>query len=96
MSFSKPSRERLRKELAAAVADMDVQLVHTILADHHGDATDVDAVIGTGPGSDAIRDLLIESYKAWAAEMSGDDVATEVPGVLMALEQPDLWSGASV
>lgn len=95
MSFRKVSRERLRAELADAVQHLDVQRVHTILADNHGDVTDVDAVLGTTPAAQELRQALVADYRAWAEEMRGDDVAAEVPGVLMVLDQPDLWSAVN-
>jgi hypothetical protein len=95
MSFRRASRDRLRAELADAVKRLDVQSIHTIMADNHGDAADLDAVIGTNEISQMLRRSLVADYRDWAAEMADDDVAFEVPGVLMALDQPDLWSGVS-
>ncbi|KPC75341.1 hypothetical protein ADL26_07910 [Thermoactinomyces vulgaris] len=95
MSFRRASRERLRAELADAIQHFDVQRVHTVLADNHGDATDLDAVIGTSAAAQMLRAALVEDYRAWAAEMAEDDVADEIPGVLMVLDQPDLWSAVS-
>lgn len=96
MSFRKISRDRLRTELAAAIAALDVQAVHSLIAYGHGGVDDLDAVIGTGPSAQAVREALIASYKDWAEEMRGDDVADEVPSVLMVLDQPDLWSAVNV
>jgi hypothetical protein len=95
VSFRRVSRDRLRAELAAAIQRLDVQAVHTILVDNGGDVVDVDAVLGAGPAAEQLRQALIADYRAWADEMADDDVAVDVPGVLMALAQPDLWSGVS-
>lgn len=91
MSFRLASRERLRAELADAFDRLDVQAIHTILAEGHGDATDVAAVIGTSAASEQLRQAVVADYRDWAAEMSGDDVADDVPAVLMALDQPALF-----
>jgi hypothetical protein len=96
MSFRRVSRDRLRAELAEAVQRLDVQSVHTILFTNHGDASDLDAVLGTSPAAQQLRQALVEDYRTWAAEMADDDVAVEVPAVLMVLDQPDLWAGVSV
>lgn len=90
MSFPRASRERLRAELADAIGRDDIQSVHSILADHGGDVVDVDAVIGTSPAAERLRQALAEDYRSWAAEMAYDDVAADVPAVLLALTQPSL------
>jgi hypothetical protein len=92
MSFRRTSRERLRAELAAAVKRMDVQSVHSIIAENGGDADDVAAVIGTSPAAEQLRQALVADYREWAAEMVGDDAADDVPAVLVALAQPSLFS----
>jgi hypothetical protein len=92
MSFRAASRERLREELAAAVKRRDIQSVHSIIAENRGDAIDVAAVIGTSPAAEQLRQALVADYRDWAAEMSGDDVADDVPAVLVALAQPSLFS----
>lgn len=90
MSFRPASRERLRAELADAIQRGDIQSVHSILADHGGDVVDVDAVIGISPAAERLRQALAEDYRSWAAEMAHDDVAADVPAVLLALTQPSL------
>lgn len=92
MSFRPASRERLRAELAAAVARQDIQSIHSIIAENRGDAIDVAAVIGTNPAAEQLRQALVADYRAWADEMAGDDVADAVPAVLVALAQPSLFS----
>lgn len=92
MSFRPASRERLRAELADAVARQDIQSVHSIIAENRGDAIDVAAVIGTSPAAEQLRQALVADYREWAAEMSGDDAADDVPAVLVALAQPSLFS----
>lgn len=92
MSFRKGSRERLRTELAAAVARQDIQSIHSIIADNHGDAFDVAAAIGTNPAAEQLRQALVADYREWADEMVGDDASDDVPAVLPALAQPSLFS----
>lgn len=92
MSFRPVSRERLRAELADAVKRMDVQSIHSIIADHGGDAYDVDAVLGISPAAEQLRLALVADYREWAAEMVDDDVADDIPAVLLALDQPSLFS----
>lgn len=92
MSFRPASRERLRAELADAIQRGDIQSVHSIIADHRGDVVDVDAVIGTTPEAERLRQALAEDYRSWAAEMAHDDVAADVPSVILALTQPSLFA----
>lgn len=91
MSFRRPSRERLRLELDAAIKCGDIQLVHTLITANHGDADDVAAAIGVTPDAEDRRRAVLAAYREWADEMADDDVADEVPSVLLALAQPSLW-----
>lgn len=92
MSFRRGSRERLRAELADAVLRRDIQSIHSIIAEHGGDAADIDAVIGISPEAEQLRQALVADYRAWADEMVADDAADDVPAVLLALDQPSLFS----
>lgn len=92
MGFRRASRERLRAELADAVLRRDTQSIHSIIAGHGGDAADVDAVLGVSPAAERLRQALVADYRAWAAEMAADDVAADVPAVLLALDQPALFA----
>jgi len=88
--FRLASRDRLVLELCRAIQAGDVQLVHSIVADNHGDAADVDLAFKQAGGR-ADRQALLADYRSWASEMGDDDVADEVPSVLLALAQPSLW-----
>lgn len=92
MGFRRASRERLRAELADAVLRRDIQSIHSIIAGHGGDVVDVDAVLGVSPEAERLRQALVADYRAWAAEMAADDVAADVPAVLLALDQPALFA----